>query len=94
MNNELYMWMVKGRITENKGNDVNWAKATTTIAREKARRVSSGSLLKLLGEKLDWSASFKQPSSLSTCIQLSVPTLKLDPSKLGEFDLIKRPTTL
>jgi hypothetical protein len=32
MNNELYMWMVKGRIIENKGNDVNWAKVTTTTA--------------------------------------------------------------
>jgi hypothetical protein len=88
------MWMVKGRIIENKGNDVNWAKVTTTTAWKKVRHVSSGSLLKLLGEKLDCSDGFKQPSSLNTCIQLSVLALELDTSKLGEFDLIKRPTTL
>jgi hypothetical protein len=35
MNNELYLWMVKGWIVENKGNDVNWVEVATTTAREK-----------------------------------------------------------
>jgi hypothetical protein len=35
MNNELYLWMVKGWIVENKGNDVNWVEVATTPARKK-----------------------------------------------------------
>ncbi len=36
-NNEFYLWFVKGYIVEQKGEDVNWAKTTISIAREKAQ---------------------------------------------------------
>jgi len=45
------------------------------------------------GGKSNCSDGYKHPSSLSTSLQLNAPTLELNTSELGEFDLIKRPTT-
>jgi hypothetical protein len=36
MNNDFMLWLVKGYIVEVKGHDVNWAKATTSMTKEKA----------------------------------------------------------
>jgi hypothetical protein len=38
MNNEFMIWFVKGYIAKEKGEKVNWAKATPSTAQEKARR--------------------------------------------------------
>jgi hypothetical protein len=37
-NNEFYLWFVKGYIVQEKGIDINWAKAATSTIIEKLRR--------------------------------------------------------
>ncbi len=75
MNNKFMIWFVKGYIAKEKGEKVNWAKATTSTAREKAPReeaklIKSGSIDfsgKGGGEgsnKFDWKFyKFEQPNA-------------------------------
>ncbi len=63
-NNELYAWMIKGWIAENKGNVVNWAEGIVAIVQKKTLHVRLGSLLRAPGEKLDCNDGSKQQSSV------------------------------
>jgi len=68
--------LVKGYIAHEKGHEINWAKATTSIARKKARRRNVGIIKSGSMELLDLSAT-------KAFAQFDIkPTLKM---KSGSF---------
>jgi hypothetical protein len=64
-NNEFMSWVVKGYIAQAKGYNVNWARAATLIAKEKAR--------KLVAEKMKGMKS-SDMSKLSGGLEVSCKT--------------------
>jgi len=67
-NNELYSWMIKGWIAENKCNVVNWVEVAISIAQEKAQCVSSSFIPRTLGEKSNYNDGSKLPSNLGMSV--------------------------